>query len=457
MLFDEANKDTLNKVRYFFGYAERFLNKYLTFWIFQLFIFWAPIFFTKDPFLGFFVTKGYVILGLIISLFMFYSLNRLVTVYNDDMTLRFLNEEDCNTISKKIKFILKQKENRFELLAVIIFNLILPLKVTNPSLKWLFIGGEDWLFKAEEAGFGAKVALFFGVGAVAFLLYIVATLSAMKYWATKEKKKLEMISLLSPKEKRSAQKNDRKEFDRMFLALMLGYYLGSMLIIFFFPQLLMSISPLLVEVFNVKNVIFIIILALLPFGYRYYRAYRKRKRFIKELKAVCKRKRYILSKLNSPFRSIFKLCEGESFNVRIGERKYSCKIITTLNRGRPLYIAKGGIGAWLIRFKFLSIDLMSYTKSFDFGWKSDCKKVLIINPIPIKLLTPKGDSILPDEDTQYYVGHGGMRGLSPMMRKITSGQENSIELDNGDIIDGYEIYSATAFLNALERDVIDKD
>ena len=269
MLFDETNKDTLNKVRYFFEYCNRFLNKYLTFWIFQLFIFWAPIFFTKDPFLGFFVTKGYVIVGLIISLFLFYSLNRLVTVYNDDMTLRFLNEEDCNTISQKIRFILRQKENRLEILAVIIFNLILPLKVTNPSLKWLFIGGEDWLFKSEEASFGVKIGLFLAVCAVGLLLYILATISAMKYWGTKEKKKLAAIAQLSPKERKQAKKNDSKEFDRMFLALLLGYYLGSMLIIFFFPQLLMSISPLLVEVFNLKNIIFIIILISLPFGYRY--------------------------------------------------------------------------------------------------------------------------------------------------------------------------------------------
>jgi hypothetical protein len=38
-----------------------------------------------------------------------------------------------------------------------------------------------------------------------------------------------------------------------------------------------------------------------------------------------------------------------------------------------------------------------------------------------------------------------------------AGLEYATELDNCDIVGGYEYYTATGFLNALERDIIDKD
>ena len=110
----------------------------------------------------------------------------------------------------------------------------------------------------------------------------------------------------------------------------------------------------------------------------------------------------------------------------------------------------------MIQWKFISIELLSYTKTFSFGWEADCKKILIINPVPKKLLTPKGTSAIPvDEESEYYISPKS-GGLKPMVLKVTP-KEPTVELDNGDIIGGYEIYTARAFLNALERDVIDID
>jgi hypothetical protein len=113
-----------------------------------------------------------------------------------------------------------------------------------------------------------------------------------------------------------------------------------------------------------------------------------------------------------------------------------------------------GTAAFLVKIRFLRLVLFSYTKSFDFSYEADCKKVLIINPIPQRVLLPRAEfSDLLDERSML-TGRTARRAI---VTEVSNKSTDSHELDNGDIVGGYEIYSARAFLNALERDCIDID
>lgn len=201
-----------------------------------------------------------------------------------------------------------------------------------------------------------------------------------------------------------------------------------------------------------KIAIAVVLIIVLPFTVRSAKALYKRRKFIKALNRLCREKKFKLSKIKHPYRSLFSLFEGESFVVSNGKKTYACKLIAAKKRSLPLYIMNGGKGAFLVKIRFLRIVLFSYTKSFNFGFESKYKKILIINPISKKLLFPRAD-FTNDTDEQTEIA---VRTKTRLNVSITSNL-SSRELDNADIIDGYEIYNATGFLNALERDCIDRD
>ncbi len=449
-MFDNMNNSDVTKIKRRMKYIGRFLRKYLTLVLFSLYVYWLPIFITKDRYYGFYVTEGYVITGVLLLLLMTYSAIRLVNVYNNEMALRFINSErPIKTFSDKLRFIFGQIENRFELAVFGILYVILPMGSTSPGFAYLLVG--------DERGFIAKIKLCVVVLPILLIIYIISNLSAIKYWDTAERRKINESKNMSDREMENADKKEKKDFKNTFSGLIIGFFLGSMVLMFFFPPLIASIAPLVLALVHPLTICIIIALICVPHLIRITKALIKRRKFIDELKRVCKQRRYVLSKIKAPYKSIFKLQEGESFNVRIGDRRFSCKFITCTRKNRPLYIMKNGIAAWLVRIKFISIDLFSYTKSFYFGWEADCKKVIIINPTAKSLYAPKGDIILPDDNAELYVSPKGGMARRPMIAALSPKQQSSLPLDNGDIVDGYEVYAATAFLNALERDVIDID
>ncbi len=448
IMFDELTNENIRKTKRVLKFIGRFLRKYLTLLLFSIYVFQMPVLITKDPILGTSVSKEYVIIGIILEFLMFYSVTRLVTVYNEDETLRFINSKSpINTFSEKISFIFGEKENIIELSVFALLFILLPFTATVPCLEWLLL--------KQDNGFIAKSIFTIAVLGVFLIIYILGYFSAMAFWDTKERRRQVDYNDLAKNEQKQLKRSEKAAYRGTFAALVVGYFLGSIGIMFIIPAILMAFSPLLLLFLEPEVYVSIILIIVIPPIYRHVRAYRKRKQFIKELKELCRRKRYVVSKVKDPFKSLFRPCDGESFNVRIGERKYSCKLIASQKRSRPLYIMKNGIGGWLVTYKFISIYLFSYTKTFNFGWESDNKKVLIVNPVPQQVLTPKGTNVIPEENAEYYLSPK-KGSLKPMFMK-TQAKEFAVELDNCDIVDGYEFYTATGFLNALERDVIDKD
>ncbi len=446
-MFDDLTNEQAHKIKFGIGCAKRFLEKFLLFTIFNQYIFFVPIFFTKDPYNGFFVTKGIVIVGVVISFLLFYSATRMTTVYYEDMANRFMDSEPTpEGFSKKLAFIFSQTETKIELISFAVIYLIIPPKVLHSGYVWLFAGFED--------GFIARIKVLAITLPILFIIYIFAHLSAMNYWNKEGRKTREKYKDLSEKEIKERKKSEKSERIRFKLTLIFSYFLGSMVLIFVIPSLFISISPILMLFLDIRVFLIALLVVFFPWIFRNTRAFFKRWKFIRTLKKLCRERKYRLSKIRSPYLSLFKPHEGEDFSVYIQKRRYACKLITCKKRSQPIYIMPDGKAAFLVKVRFLRLVLFSYTKSFDFGYEADCKKVVIINPIPQRVLLPRAEfSDLMDEQS-VLTGKSGHRIFAA---NVSNRYSDSVELDNGDIVGGYELYSATAFLNALERDCIDKD
>jgi len=444
-MFDELSKEQIKNIKGKLVFFKGVFDKFLSFVIFAQYVFFVPILLTKDPFTGFYVTKGYVIVGVVLSFLIFYSATRLYTVYNDKYSERFLSQMGTEeSLGSKIKYIFRQKENQTEMVIFAAVYLLLPPKLLH--------AGFVWLFADNESGIWAKLKVSAITLPLLFLVYVLAHLSAMNYWNKEGRKQQENLKCMSDRERNNYFKAQSKEHTRFEITMFFGYFLGSMVLMFILPALLKSFSPLIGLFIEMNILYFIVILVFFPWIYRNLRALSKRRKFIKELTKLCREKKYKLSKIKDPYKSLFRMKDGENFSVHIMHRRYSCKLVAAKKRSLPLYLQKNGIATYLIKIRFLRLVLFSYTKSFKVGYEAEGKKILIINPIPQKVLFPKTDfSDMMDESGMFAV-HARTRAYVK-----NAAASDSYELDNGDIVGDLEIYSAKSFLNALERDCIDKD
>lgn len=150
-----------------------------------------------------------------------------------------------------------------------------------------------------------------------------------------------------------------------------------------------------------------------------------RKRFISKLKKCCNANKYKLSKPVSHIKSLFFTHKGENFNITVKQKTYSCKLIGTKKASLPIIIYPDGTGEIIHAFVFAGIKWFQYSKTIKFGYESKYKKILIINPLSKFVYTAENGSV--------------------------------IELDNGDRIGDYYIYTAQSFLNSIERDCIERE
>ncbi len=157
---------------------------------------------------------------------------------------------------------------------------------------------------------------------------------------------------------------------------------------------------------------------------RYCRALRIRRKFIKRLRHLCREEGITLSPIKRPYRSLIRLGDEVNFTLHHGEKTYSCKLFGTLNRRNPLFFSEHGIVQCLHSFRFRRIEYFRYTTQFEFGFEAEGVKVLIVNPVS---------------------------------REIFAGHTNYFRLiDTGETVGNYKIFTATGFLGALARDVVDR-
>ena len=230
------------------------------------------------------------------------------------------------------------------------------------------------------------------------------------------------------------------------------YTVGMSFLIYFISSLSVTVLLLLVSIFfiptslNVKDTLTILIPVIVAVVvlllFKRIRALLVRRKFIKKLKKLCKSYNFVMSEENKLYQSVFHVYDGYNFKINANGKSYACKLVGTLDRGASLCFNKDGtmyaihslklkmplgVNARTMKFTektFNGEEIFNRTEATDFSFEADCPKLLIVNPIPIKI----------------YSG-------TP---------EYSTPIDTGCVVGEYKIFNGTGFLNALERDCMEK-
>ncbi len=360
----------------------------------------------QDTLLGF---NPPAVIGVAFFLPLFYSLVRIMVLHNASLRKAFCEQADSlRTFTDRCKFFVCRIVFWCETAAFAILYWILPLKwFCMPIVRQFTDGTPDIKDKA---------LLFIILLPIMLVLNILARLSAMNAWLTTD----HII--------RETKFNySEAGLKRQLLICCIAYGVGGILLNALIPGVAFILLPLLGDIPNYINLYAVLstagILVLLWIAFIFLRAFIKRRSFLKKLQSVCKAKGYTVSQITRPYLSVWMFKDGESFSVEANGKRYSCKLIGGLRRRVRTILFADGQGFFGHSLRLFKQEVLRYESWFCFGYDSEDTKILIINPIPKHI----------------YIQHQG---------KLHS-------LDNGDHVGDFSMYSASAFLNALERDSID--
>ena len=153
---------------------------------------------------------------------------------------------------------------------------------------------------------------------------------------------------------------------------------------------------------------------------RYARAVEKRKAFFEKLSALCDQKNVIFEQDGGIFPLEKRNKNDADFLVVQGGVRYECKFIYSLKRGDTMSLNDEGEGSLIYDYRLGQVHLWRRVTTFRYDFEGSAQKVLIILPTPKKVMHAEGGR----------------------------------HLEIGDKVGGYTVYTATAFLNALERDCL---
>ncbi len=340
---------------------------------------------------------AYVVVYLCIPLV--YSFSRQTMTCNEALRDRYFESVKDNRFISNISFLFRCPEFWIKAVVVGVMYITLPL---------------DWVFKAyyelyySGGGFSSKLLSVIPMLGIMLLLYFLGNLTAIRFWN---------------RNKEFAKVSTKKAYIKNTMVIVVGFYMGSYVMNLMLP-IILSCMPLIVDFVLSKYMIAVVAALILLVILRYLNALRKRKLCIKRLKKICAEKGYELSKIQSPYSTVFKHKDGENFSVFANGRGYACKFITARRKNIPIVIRPDEAYSQVHTIRFIRLEILEYTRDHWFKFDSEYQKILIVNPSVKHVFT-------------YRYG-------------------KYVTIDNGDEVAGYKIYTANAFLNALERDVIYK-
>ena len=344
-------------------------------------------------------------IGLLLTFLVSYSLLRFSVLYDREMREKFLSDGNgVYTLKEHFKFLFSFERTWILIAFSVLAFIILPTEIAVCSIYKLLIK------KTTGILFGIAVSPLFALAV--FIIYFIASRSAAHYW-------------IEDSRQLKSEKFSYSLFSRIkvFFTLLFAYYLGGRLMIYLFYQISgfailnshMMISQKTVWAIGIIAFVFIVI----PFIAKHIGALIKRRKFIKDLVRVCKENRCSLSEIRAPYLSLYKNMHGYDFDFELDGTKYACKMLSTRHRLRPITFFDGGMGAHEKIIRVKKTELFRIRRWFEYSFESDAKKIIVINPIP-KILS-------------------------------VNDKGRVAAIDNGDSVDGYKIYSATALVNAIDR------
>ena len=346
----------------------------------------------------------YFVVCLVFFVLYYNSFIRLKTTYNDALYEKFkeeLNEE--STKREYLAFLFCQKDFWLQYAITALLFVLFPIRTTAPVFAWLF--GAYGNFDKELLALSVFVPFL-------FVVYAFAHISAIDYW----------------QQLRGAKRDNSKKTKRNTYISMIFAYAVVPFAVLMIWNIVTQYLPLVFELFKISSsvglVVFVFFVVAFVLFYSFFRVLLARKKCIKAILRVCKEKNFDITPIKHPYLSAFHVCRGESFLMTVRGKTYSCKLVGAPRRMVPLVVHPAGGLHFMHSFQMFKTPIVSHTVVKDFGYDSEHTKILIINPVPKKLFCYFGNRVE--------------------------------EIDNGALVGDYKIYTATAFVRAIDTDTIER-
>lgn len=338
---------------------------------------------------------------LAISGLYYYSFIRLKGIYCKPLFHSFQEKAPKKTFVSNLAFLFSQWSFWVESVVLALVFVAFPIGTIHPQLAEIYFDKFEVINQAHILSVFLPILL---------VINLLAHISVIQLWQSEAKwQKYE-----SKKSKSSS-----------FIYTLAIYAFAPILMAIFLPILVYiplifgAIGLFMTPVTTVLLVLVVTFLILFP----PLRACSIRKKTIQQIKESCAENGYTISDIEEPYLSIFRPCEGESFCITKGGKSYSCKLIAAPKKSVPMAIHPNGQMHFFHELRIRGVKIFSYKTVKDFAYDSKDPKILIVNPVPKKLMAYKG---------------------------------TIVEIDNGELVGDYKIYNATAFVRAIDNDILNR-
>ncbi len=341
----------------------------------------------------------YIPLG--VAALYYYSFIRLKTIYCKPLFQSFLEKKPHKSFFSNLKFLFGNWAFWVESAALVLVFWVFPIELTHPQLAEVYFDHFEVVSKFQILSVFLPVLL---------VINLLAHYSAIALWQA---------------EARWRRYENKRTKSSSFIYMMAIYTFAPLLMVALLP--LLAYIPLIFRAIGLfmtpaTTVLLILLIAFL-IGFTPLRARSIRKKTIKQIVESCAQNGYDISDIKEPYLSIFKLCDGENFSITKAGKTYSCKFIAAPKKRVPMAIHPDGQMHFFHELKIRGVKIFGYKTVKHFAYDSQNPKILIVNPVPKKLMAHKG---------------------------------TIVEIDNGQLVGDYKVYNTTAFIRAIDNDTLDR-
>jgi len=174
----------------------------------------------------------------------------------------------------------------------------------------------------------------------------------------------------------------------------------------------------------------------------YLRAFRIRHKFFRRLRKSCRLHDIAFPRIERPYRSLFTQKRADyQFTLELHGKRYACKLIGAMAKDMPMIFCDQESGYFKYGFQFRQKDIVFWRSWFTHSFEATGadRKILIILPAPRKMKAIH---------MQHLFSAGKVSFISEGKAERT--------LDNASEVYGASVFSGSGFLNAIERDCLDR-
>ena len=341
------------------------------------------------------------LIPLSIACLFYYSYIRLNVIYCKPLFYSFQKKAPKKTFLKNLSFLLSQWSFWVESAVLALVFILFPIEKIHPQIAQVYFDKFETVNKAQILAIFLPVLL---------VINFLAHLSVIALWQAEAK---------------WHKYESKKTMSSSFIYTLSIYAFAPILIVILLPAFsYVSLALQAIGLFMTPvATVFLSILIAFSVTFAPLRAYSIRKKTVRLINEACDQNGYRISDVKEPYRSIFKPCDGENFTITKGGKTYSCKFIAAPKKRLPMVIHPEGKIHFFHELKIRGVRIMGYKTVKHFAYDSPNPKILIVNPVPQKLMAYRG---------------------------------TIAEIDNGQQVGDYKVFNTTAFIRAIENDIFER-